>query len=296
MRSFLARQTQRLVVGSLCSVIGLPAYADTTNAPQSLTFLDSHRIWDKQAGFREPSGLAFVAGSGVLWSVSDDTPAAFRLEIGGDLNGDSLEIPGLEDPEGVAWDATGGRLLILSEKAASVFVLSIDSAGPATEVALLDMDNAQILVDALGGDPGVLSPEGITLDPQTGQVYIVNERNPRILIEISADLRKILSVDALLNTRGFWSPLASDWHLDVSGLSYDHRRDGLWIASDVGKCVYFLPLNGGLASKIDLAWTDGGEVRRVDNAEGISLNAVGDRLFVVSDDGKHSRVFSYSIE
>ena len=296
MRSFLARQTRRLVVGSFFSAIGSSAYAETANAPQSLTFLDSHRIGNKQAGFREPSGLAFVAGSGALWSVSDNTPAAFRLEIGGDLNGPALDIPGLEDPEGVAWDATGGRLLILSEKAASVFVLSIDPAGPTTEVALLDMDNAQILVDALGGDPGGLSPEGITLDPQTGQVYVVNERNPRILIEISSDLRTILNVEQLLDTRGFWSAGVSDWHLDVSGLSYDHRRDGLWIASDVGKCVYFLPLNGSLASKIDLAWTDGGEVRRVDNAEGLSLNAVGNRLFVVSDDGKHSRVFTYSIE
>lgn len=296
MRSFLARQARRLVVGSFCSALGLSAYADTANAPESLTFIDSHRIWDKQAGFREPSGLAVAAGSGVLWSVSDDTPAAFRLEKGGDLDGPALDIPGLEDPEGVAHDATGGRLLILSEEAASVFVLPIDPAGPATEVALLNMDNAQILVDALGGDLGALSPEGITLDPRTGRVYIVNERNPRILIEISADLQTILNAERLLDTRGFWSAGVSDWHLDVSGLSYDHRRNGLWITSDVGKCVFFLPLNGGFASKIDLAWTDDGEIRSVENAEGISLNAAGNRLFVVSDNGKHSRVFTYSIE
>lgn len=274
----------------------LCAQAETARPPDRLTFVESQGIWDKKAGFREPSGLATIPGSAAMWSVSDDTPEVFRLGPGGAPDGDEIEIAGLEDAEGVALDETGQRLLVLSEEDASIYVVTLDAETTAVQFSLFEMANARLLVDALDGDLDALSPEGITFDTQTGHVFIVNERGPRLLIEMSSDLQSILSVEPLLDTLGFWVPGVSDWHLDVSGLAFDTRRGALWILSDVGRCVFYFALDGTLASRFDLAWVDEGTIRRVENAEGIALDDAGDQILIVSDDNKRSRLFVFSID
>lgn len=204
-------------------------------------------------------------------------------------------MAGLEDAEGV--DVTSdGRVLLLSEELGAI--LSMDPAAPheATVHPLSKMQGFEAFLVVAGDDPDRLSPEGLAVNGQTGAVLVANERDPRVLIEVSPDLDRIVRLTLLSQERGFVCRHASDDALDVSGLAYDNARHGIWIASDTGKCVFFWDDSESPARHFDLAWRDGEQVRRVDNAEGVALGAYGDALFVVTDDGKASRVFRYSIE
>ena len=248
------------------------------------------------AGFREPSALAADPGTGEFWSLSDDGPRLFKLDARGATTIEPIAFDGLNDPEGIAFDSGSGRLLALSEADATIFVVSLEAPETMTHHAILDMVNVDLLLSALDGKPDRLSPEGIAFDPAEGSIYVVNERRPRVLIKIAPDLRTILSVEALTAEQGYRSGATSDHHLDVSGLAHDPFRRALWIASDTGECIFFKKFPNDTAVRVDLVWKEDGETRQVQNAEGVALDALGDQLFVVSDDGKNSRLFVYEIE
>ena len=82
---------------------------------------------------------------------------------------------------------------------------------------------------------------------------------------------------------------------DVSGLTVDPFRDGLWIVSDKGRAVHFLPDGGDPPESKTLVWRDGDRLRPLENAEGVALSPDGRSLFVVTDDGRNSRLVQYSI-
>lgn len=261
-----------------------------------LRFLESHPIHNKEAEFREPSALAANPYAGGFWSLSDDGQRLFRLDASGAVSVEPIAFDGLDDPEGIAFDSGRGRLLALSEADATIFAVPLEAPESMTRHALLGMDNVDLLLSALDGEPDRLSPEGITFDSGEGSIYVVNERRPRVLIRISPDLSTILSVETLTAAKGFRSDETRDHHLDVSGLAHDPLRRALWIASDTGKCVFFRAFVEETAARIDLVWREDGETRQVHNAEGIALGLFGDQLFVVTDDGKNSRLLVYAIE
>ncbi|MGG7644805.1 SdiA-regulated domain-containing protein [Rhodovulum sp. YNF3179] len=276
----------------------LPGRTDAGRAdpPRQLTYIGSYPFHQGKAGLKEPSGLTLDPVSGGFLTVSDDSRHVFRTDDAGKVTGVLPKIDGLSDPEGIALAPGTGRRLILAEEDAAIF--AVDAAPPYTvqRRALLEIPGSDMLRDALGGDPGRLGPEGITVDPVTGTVWVVNERAPRLLVELSPGLDEIRAVTALTSELGFVSRDVADARLDVSGLAHDRRRGGIWMSSDTGKCLFFWPRRGGPAHRFDLLWQDGEDIRRIDNAEGVTLNAAGDRLFVVSDDGKDSRFFVYGID
>lgn len=55
----------------------------------SLSLISEHRILDKAAGLNEPSGLTLNHDGSVLYTVSDDTKAVFRLDLKGRLSSPS---------------------------------------------------------------------------------------------------------------------------------------------------------------------------------------------------------------
>ncbi|MEX5728713.1 uncharacterized protein Ga0609869_002066 [Rhodovulum iodosum] len=264
--------------------------------PASLSFLRSYPLHDKKAGLTEPSGLMIGPGSDGLWTVSDDTRRLFRLDAQGQVIEVGPKIDALVDLEGIALGATGRRILVLSEEHAEIVAIDRHSPQRAERFALREMTGSDKLAAAMDGDLDKLSPEGIAVDTETGAVLVVNERAPRLLIRISPDLDEIVSVLPLGGDRGFVAHGMNDHRLDASGLAHDAARGGIWIASDTGRCVFYLAEEAGPALRFDFLWRDGDKVRPIENAEGIALDASGKTLFVVSDDGTHSRLFIYGVD
>lgn len=253
--------------------------------------ISSHRIADAKAGFTEVSGLANAANGG-FWSVSDDTAKLFRLDDTGKIQPD-LSLPAERGLEGVAVDTQRQRLLSVNEDETTILVHGPD--GSIRRVRMLDLPGGQELAQYFPhkGNNGL---EAIEVEPDTGTIFLLKERRPRLLIEIDPDLTRIRKALVLSEAIGFHSRYAKDADLDVTGLAFDGARHGLWMTSDTGKAVFLFDLRTAEARGWELIHTVKGKHETVTNAEGIALSPDGARLFVVTDNGKNSRLISYGVE
>ncbi|MBW6417805.1 SdiA-regulated domain-containing protein [Celeribacter sp. PS-C1] len=279
------------LVGGIAS----PVASEDVGDPVALEFLGSWKIYAHHEDFEEPSGLVFDPETEEFLVISDNTDRFYSLSASGERVKDIGVIDHLEDPEGVTLDVQRGRLLVLSEDQAAIYVIPRDTPENVEKYALKKViENASDEVrDLLEGR---FSPEGITIDATTGAVLLVNERSPRVLVELSPDLTDILSVEPLSAENGFVVERVKEHHLDVSGLDYDAGRNALWIVSDTGESAFFWRRGQGPAQRFELLWKDdGGALRRIENAEGIALNPAGDRLFIINDNDKKSRLFVYAV-
>ena len=279
----------------------MPAAAVALMAAQALAapptaglrFLDSVAVADKKASFREPSGLALAADGSGFWSVSDETPAVHLLRPDGTLDPSRRIEIGTPDLEGITTDATGGRLLAVSEAEAVIIVTDI-ATGTVSRHPLAGLAgwDAVAAVFAASGDTDGL--EGIAVHGGTGNVFVIKERAPRLLLELTPDLARIRGALVLDAGRGFEDDLVDDDRLDVSGLASDPLRGGLWIVSDTGARAFLLDLETLQARSWPLLDDDG--AARIRNAEGVALSADGRVLSVVTDDGARSRLYRYAVE
>jgi uncharacterized protein YjiK len=138
--------------------------------------------------------------------------------------------------------------------------------------------------------------EGIAVEAVTGNVFVVKERAPRLLLELTPDLARIRGALPLDAARGFADEETEDDRLDVSGLAVDAGRGGLWIVSDTGARAFLLDFGTLQARSWPLLDGDGRKAKRIRNAEGVALSTDGRELSVVTDDGKRSRLYRYAIE
>lgn len=279
------------LAASLCAVIpGFPASGSSEDI--HLRFEHSEAIADRGHDFTEVSGLS-LARDGGFWAVSDDTARLFRLDEAGKVRM-KASLDADTGLEGVALDLAGGRIFAVREDTAEV--LAFSDEGGMTRHPLLSMAGAGVVAPYFSPNDARDGLEGISVDPDSGAVYVVKERRPRLLLEISPDLSQVRQVIALTGSAGFASDMADDDHLDVSGLAWDAGRRGLWITSDTGKALYFFSLETMQARGWALVDEAGGSPGRVSNAEGVALGADGQTLFVVTDDGRNSRLLTYRID
>lgn len=257
-----------------------------------LRFVSSDKIADRSQGFTEVSGLS-LSENGGFWAVSDNTARLFRLdEVGKIQKTESLHAePGLE---GVTFDLATGRILTVREDTSEILDVAPD--GRTTRHPILAMEGAGSLAEIFAERDTNDGLEGITIDPETGTVFVVKERRPRLLIEVSPDLSQVRRIVPLTAPAGFVSDRAQDDRLDVSGLAWDRQRQGLWITSDTGQALYFFCFATMQARGWPLMREAGGKTRRVENAEGVALSLDGQTIFIVTDDGKDSRLLTYRID
>jgi uncharacterized protein YjiK len=263
--------------------------------PPVLRLIDSGKIADRSRGYDEPSGLALGLDGAGYWSVSDDTARIFHLSPEGALMPDPSLPLRLKGLEGVVEDRARSRLLAVREEGAEIVAVGLQD-GLLTRHPLNRMagfDGIASLFGAIRSNNGL---EGVTLDPATGEVAVLKESGPRLLIRISADLSTILGAVELTQDRGFACDGTDDPALDVSDLTWDAARKAFWILSDEGACVFLYDPARGIASAVTLPGPADHPDRPPKNPEGIALNPEGRELRIVTDDGKDSRLFILSIE
>ncbi|MGV6847310.1 MAG: SdiA-regulated domain-containing protein [Marinibacterium sp.] len=250
-----------------------------------LTLRSSVRIHDRKAGLTEPSGLSLDPDSGRLWTVSDGHRRLFEMDRKGRVRSVRKLSLKKSDPEGVT-ALSGGRVAVVCERRSRIAIFDRKTGRCLTAGRLPDMAGAGALPGGLRtGKAGRNGLEGITFNPTSGTFFAIGERSPRVLIEVSQDLDRVISVRRL--SAGFGPKSA-----DISGLTWDPRRAAFWILSDTGRRVFLFDPRTGRVRGCRLMRKD----KPVRNAEGVALSKDGKTLFVVADAGKKSRLLRYRID
>ncbi len=278
-------------IGMICSFIACPGVV----RGQELNLVDSFKIRNEDKGFSEPSGLSRSSNDGRFWSVSDADARLHLLEADGTIV-NAFHLPKVSgtDLEGVA-SRPDGSVVLVQEKAWTLVVVEPGEPPTVERFALREMSGFASVAPLLEGNPANKGPEGITTDPVTGSVFVVIEGQPRLLLEISEDLTEILNATMMTSEMGFVAPHADDEKLDLSGLAWSQSSGSLWILSDTGRRIFVFDLKTRSVDPIDLVYEHKGKKKTIRNAEGIALDEAKGLLFVLTDDGKKSRLFVFSL-
>ena len=260
--------------------------------PFRLELMHRQRIGDPGLGLNEPSGLTLNADGTALYTVSDDTKAVFGLDLNGRvLINESFFVSAI-DLEGLALSSDGSRLLAVQEETNAVISIDLATRRELHRRALKEMANYTSVAKHFPAKPDNKGLEGITVNTSNQHVFVVKEGRPGLLIELDAGCDTILASRLLNQENGFSHPNVGPRRLDFSGLSYDSRRDTLWIASDQGQCLFHYDWTGDqVLQRLDLMLNDGGKSKRVRKAEGVAVDSERGRVYVVSDRDAELYVF-----
>ncbi len=195
----------------------------------------------------EPSGLAYNAVNNTFMVISDSHPEIYEIS----LNGATLNtIPASgSDMEGIALSKNCDTVIVVEERIRSVTSFALNGAKLDT-----------IIVDvAVLGNSGL---EGVTFNHTGRQMFVLNEKDPRMLLCYENLTKK-------------WQKNL-DYTGDVSDVCYEESTGFLWVISDESRMILKLSSTGTLIKQWEIPFSKG---------EGIAI--VGDKIYVVNDqDGK----------
>jgi uncharacterized protein YjiK len=209
-------------------------------SPEVLTYNVSESI-----PVPEPSGLDLSFNEKGFWVVSDQNSKVYLIDSwGNEIK--SFEV-NVEDLEGITV-VNDSTLAIVSEKTREVVIL--DTAGNELKRATLNLESEF--------NSGL---EGITYNPEKKIFYVLNEKNPRLLITLNENLNE-LKRDTIKFAK------------DFSGIFFDDNDNSLWILSDESQRIFKTNLSGIPIEEFKI---------KVVQPEGITLNKARTKLFIVSD-------------
>ncbi len=165
----------------------------------------------------ETSGLSYYKFENTLLTVSDHSDRVYIITFDGEVL-DSLIYEG-KNLEGVVWDAQHSHIYVVEEHTNEV--VQLDTIGNELTRFAIELNNS---------DPkhGL---EGISINPQTGHLFVVSEKSPSILFELKTD-GEIVNQNYL------------DFMEDYSSVFYEETEDKLWILSDQSSLLVKCDLSG----------------------------------------------------
>lgn len=212
---------------------------------------------EKPISILEPSGLSFNADKSLLYVVSDNTAKVYKLSLKGAVLG-SLEYEG-EDLEGITVDPSSGNIFVVEERKREV--VRLNKYGKEISRTTLDIENNK-------ANNGL---EGITFNNDNNHLFVLNEKNPGLLIELN-ETGKILKEIEL------------DFASDYSGIYYESTEKVLWIISDQSRTVTKCDLEGNKIISYKL---------NSSNAEGIVVDPDSKKIYIVLDGMDKLQVYGY---
>lgn len=271
------------------------ATASQTNALSfSLTYLDRFKIKDDDEQVAEPSGLTLTRDGDALWTVSDDRKKIFKISFEGNpRNRQSFKI-GEKDLEGITVGPTSGTLVAVKEESNEILMISLASEEVISRHAMSAMTGFSGIAEHFSSSDDGKGLEGITFNQETDSFFVLKEREPGLMIEISKDLGSILGAHALDASKGFIDDDIDPTNLDFSGIQYDPSRSLFWIVSDEAKRLFLYDWDQDrVIQSAALGHGKDGEYREIEKAEGVAVDASSDRLYVVSDE--EARLYVYDL-
>ncbi len=209
-------------------------------SPEVLTYYLSEPI-----PIPEPSGLDLSFNEKGFWVVSDQNSKVYLIDSWGEEI-KSFEVMG-EDLEGITV-VNDSMLAIVLERTGEIVIL--DTSGNEMNRATLNLEGEL--------NSGL---EGITYYPEKKIFYVLNEKNPGLLITLDENL-----IEQRRDTLNFAK--------DFSGIFFDDKDNTLWILSDENQEIYKTDLGGKVIREFKI---------KVKQPEGIALNKDRTKLFLVSD-------------
>lgn len=204
----------------------------------------------------EPSGLALSSDGHHLWIVSDQKGQIYQTDLNGRII-NQVDIKS-SDLEGVAISADGQSLFVLDESKNRI--TGYDLQGK--EIFEIELETK---VSNKSG------PEGLDIDWSNGHFIVVNEKDPRLLMELDEKGELIRQQEI--------KPLN-----DLSAVTINPENKELWILSDEDqKLIRF-----NAASKMmDVYLID------INQMEGLAIDFKSKRIYIVSDAEEELHIFEY---
>lgn len=195
----------------------------------------------------EPSGLSLHTDGKSLWTVSDQTGMVYQISLDGVLL-KTLSFRG-EDLEGITQSPIDNTLWVVEERLRAL--VQIDTNGK-------ELSRSEISVEINQDNCGL---EGVVIHPQSGLCYIVNEKQPQLLLRLNAQNQ-------------IEKQFALEFSEDCSGITFEENGNYIWLLSDESRLVMKYDLNGNKNAIYSID---------IDKAEGIAVNAVDSLIYIVSD-------------
>jgi uncharacterized protein YjiK len=250
--------------------------------------------------FREASGLGTAKNQTSLWSISDSELRVYKLNLNGTSAGSFLPAPinsqstvtGV-DFEGVTFappppgNSDDHFIYVANEAANAVLPVNYNTQKYYAQARLSNMAGYTTVNCAGGGtvssefsgsDPNS-GLEGITWNGDLNSFFVIKEKDPGLMIRISADLTAITACRVLTFSGA-----------DYSDISYDPTRGLYWIVSDEAQKLYLYNWSNNTVTK---SWNLG-----YANAEGVAFNPSDSRLYIATDNGSgaDSYFYTYSVQ
>ncbi len=194
----------------------------------------------------EPSDLALSYDRKAVWTVSDETNKAYLISFEGKIL-KTIKLKS-EDPEGITVIDDTTLAVVFERKRTLV---KITTKGKELE---------RKTFKELKGDLNS-GLEGVTYNPNNKHFFMVNEKSPRLFIELDPDLNIIQKKEIT-------------YAKDYSGIFYDKEKDRLWIISDESSMIGQCDFEGNLIESFRV---------KVPQMEGIAVDHIAKRIYAISD-------------
>lgn len=226
-------------------------------APATIATSDNLRlIAQYPIAVKEPSDLCLSPDRQSLWTVSDEDGEVYQMDLkGAILRQFKSEMPDLEGITTVG----DSQLAILSERNRELEI--VDYFGNVKSRSKVDMVGER--------NSG---PESVTFDEAAAVFYTLKEQSPGLLLTLDRDLHEI-------------SRTSLNFAQDYSAMSFEATRGHLWVMSDQSKSMFVLDSD----MKIQTAFS-----ANIPQAEGMSVDYLARRLYVVCDKTAMLYIFSFS--
>jgi len=194
----------------------------------------------------ETSDLCFGSSTTILYTVSDRTAKVYKITTQGKVLSE-LAYTG-SDLEGVCY--VGNQFLyVTEERLRTVFKLDLQGN---------KLEQVAIPVEKNDENQGL---EGISYATFNTHFYILNEKNPGLLIETDENLNVLKNYPLKFSS-------------DYSGICVDNINQQLWIVCDEAATANQCTMQGELIKSYRIP---------VSNPEGIAFDPSGNKLYVISD-------------
>lgn len=200
----------------------------------------------------EPSGIAYNHKNNSLYVVSDGQADIFEINFQGERLRTITTTS--SDMEGVAVSKTCDTIFVVEEK--NKLITAYSSSG--TRLYSFSKNVATSSNSAL---------EGITRDNKNGYTYVINEKDPMMIIKLK-------------HTTEIWRKnINFVW--DISDIYYEEEGNFLWLLSDESQKICKLTETGELIAEWRIPFSKG---------EGITM--VGDKMYIVNDNTRQLSIFN----
>lgn len=235
-----------------------PSEPNNPPTQPSETLFDLTLIQSYELDIPEPSGLSWALNGKDFYVVDDQDNQLYKIDKQGNILDDYLYSG--DDVEGVTVDVQSQTIWIVEE--AQSKIVQLDEVGNTIQSFRLDIER----------ESNKNSLEGISSNSANNTFYVLNEDNPGLLISWQAET-------------GINNKKVLHFAKDYSGIFFNKDTNSLWIVSDKSQKLFHTDLSGKVKQGFNLG---------IQKAEGIVVDSINQRVYIVSD--SEQKLYVYSLK